>query len=237
MDFMKRRWLVKTSLAYFYPNRQLPQLETDELNSLVSEARKGSESARNKLIEGKLRHSLAIASLLAHRYPYKADDLSELAPFYTVKCVDAFLRNINHTDLNAYTTTYMYHTLRRAIYEDKIIKIPKTTAERHIAEGTFDSINVSVDTEGSVNQDLLDVLIHRLSPKVWTNLTVNCDSTLGLWDLIHSVLEGDEERRILELRIIGCSDREVAATIDRSISYVAKKRSKILHSIKMELAK
>ena len=232
-----RRRFVKSDLVYYYPNRQLPTLEPDEISSLVRLARDGDIEARNKLIEGKLKHALALASLVAANYPLKADDLAELAPYALVKCVDSFLRNGYDDGIDRYVTSYMIRSLNRLVFEDRIIRIPQQTAYRHTQNGMFDSLNISVLTQGNVNHTLVDILVMSLSPKVQTNLTVNMNSDLDVWESINNVLEDDEERRILELRIIGCTDKEVALDIKKSISYVAQKRTKILHSIKMELLK
>lgn len=208
------------------------------MNLLVEQARKGDNEARGKLIEAKLRHAFGIAARLCWiQHNRNPDDLVELTPFYLVKCIDAFLRNEKHDNIDKYVTVYMFHTLKRALFEDKIIRIPKSTVDDQVREGMFDSLNVSVQTEAVVLHSLVDLLILRLSPKVRTNLTVNTESDLDLWDTIYSLLEDDEEHRILELKIIGCSDKEIATEIQKSPSYVAKKRCKILHSIKMELSR
>lgn len=198
------------------------------------------------LIESKLAHALAIAGRFTN---VNRDDLGEYALYALVRAIDSFLRNGRDGNIDPYITYVVRHEIKRMLFEDRTITISKVTAWRHRKKGTFEKLNALVysetvghsDDRNSEGSEQLDLLIKRLSPKVAMKLTVNQEPILELREVIDKVLNSTddpaESRLILELRIQGYTDKEVAKTIDRSKAYVAKRRSELLHLIKMEISK
>lgn len=223
---MKRRVSIKTVLPHYYPNRELPLLSDDQLTELVR------KRDLNGIIEAKLRHALSLGSLHAAKHRNRTEEIGSLSLFHLVKGVHIFIDNYYQPDvtaehLNKYLTTHIYYAVRRSLIEDRLIRVPSTMVDLAVNE-----TNSYCDPKAL---DILNILIKRLSPRC--EIAYENTPDVDLRDVIEAVLTSDEERRILELRIIGCSDREVGETIQRSVSFVTTQRNRILHSIRMELMK
>ncbi len=234
---MKRR-SIDTVLRQYYAEGELPRIELAEQALLVTLARCGDVDARNKLIESKLGHALAIACGIAS---INREDVAELALYHLTRCVDSFIRNF-HPNLDAYVTFVLRKEIQRSLFEEqKTIKMTYQTAWRHRKEGIFDGLNFAVESYDYNNDDtdLLETLITRLSPKVAAKLIVDQSPETDLREIIEKVIARSdnpaESRLIIELRIRGCTDREVSEATGKSVSYIAARRAALLHSIRMEI--
>jgi len=198
-------------------------------------AREGDTKAFQTLVQSKIRHALAIGA--SFDYPNR-DDLGEFALYALVRAIDSFIRNGKDTNLDPYITFVVRKEVGRALFEERIIRLNKTTAWRHKKKGTFDKLNVMVGSFTEVQEEIV-TLVKSLSPKVAMKLVVNQDPDLDLRDSINRVIASsdnpEEMQQILELRIRGCSDEEVAKQIDKSKSYVALRRNELLYNIQKEL--
>jgi DNA-directed RNA polymerase specialized sigma subunit len=232
---MKRRY-IQTTVGAYYAKGKLPHISKEEQDVLITYARCGDPDARTRLIESKLGHALSIAK----RMPApNREDVTELALYHLPRCIDSFLRNF-HPNLDPYVTFVLPLEIRRSLYKEQRIS-DKTyqTAWRHKKAGIFDNLNQTVESVAceSHDLDLMNVLTSRLTRNVSAQLIVDQTPDFDLRELVERAItrsdDPDESRTILELRISGYTDREVAARLDRSVSYIAARKAALLHSIKM----
>jgi hypothetical protein len=227
-------------LRHYYAEGQLPRITREEQNVLVTLARCGDYDARLQLIESKLGDAVSIGMRIGKKIA-NPQDAVELALYHLPRCVDSFLRNY-HPNLDAYVTFVISREVQRSSFEEsRTICMTYQTAWRHRKAGVFDNLNFNVESYdyNREDSDLLDTLVTRMSPRIANRLIVDQSPDSDLRDVITKVVtESDnpeESKRIIEYRILGFTDKEVANTIDKSVSYVATRRVALLHSIKVEL--
>lgn len=232
---MSRR-SIPTVLSHYYD--ELPRVDKREQDLLITLARCGDIDARNRLIESKLGHAMRIA---CNCVTHNTEDSAELALYHLTRCIDSFLRNM-HPNLDAYITFVLSKEVRKALYEEsQTIKKSYQTAWRHRKAGVFDGLNFAVNSHDYTGDDLdlVNTLYTRLSPKIAAKLIVDQSPDSDLRDVIEKVIaESDdpqESRLIIELRIRGCTDQEVAEQTGKSKAYIAARRAALLHSIRTRI--
>lgn len=239
-----RRISIKTSLPNYYPNKTIPTATVEELDELVSKCTVDDVKRKQQIVELNLRLALGIASLNAAAYPRKRDDIAGVALLALVKAVKRFFEIEDH-DLSIcpYITRYVSGRLKDYLAEDCLIRTPARTYFSKIQESTIDSLNESVDT-GIGKSDVLyliqDIVTH-LTPRRSESLAVRMNPDLDIREIMDIVLGNDEDKRILELKILGCSDKEITADLQstfnrkRSVSFVQSKRTNLVHQIELLL--
>lgn len=235
---MKRRISVKTSLPYYYPNGELPHVTVEELDVMVEKCGSNDVKGKQQIVEACLRLALSVASLYAAKYPSKKEDLPSVALLSLTKAVDRFFRIERYNNnIRGYIMTCLCNNIKDYIVQDCLIRIPTRTFFDNLEKGTLDALNVSVKTCHGMTDaiDILHDLVCRLTPRKVVNLTVNMDPEVDVREILELVLNTDENRRIIELKIIGCSDIEIAKDLKRSKSYITSKRSDLVHKIKIRL--
>lgn len=234
---VRRRISIKTSLPYYYSNRMLPTVTVEELDEMVKNCK--DVKHQQQIVEANLRLAISIASLSAAKYPSKMDDIAGVAFLSLVKAVKRFFEIENHDfSIRPYIVTYVGNRLKDYLAQDNLIRMPARTFFEKVEKGTIDSLNVSVDTGIDVINVIQDV-ISRLTPRKANALAVNMDSETDVRDIMDVVLSNEEDRRILELKIIGCTDKEIVTDLQRSVnkkrsvSFVHNKRTDLVDQIKL----
>lgn len=236
-----RRISLKTSIPYYYPERKLPCFTVEEVEDAVGrcteallngDAAKGS-MIKQKIVESLLRLAFSVATLWAAKYVQKKDDITGVALLALVKAVDRFFVIPNHDkSIQPYVVAKIGWALKDYLAEDHLIRIPACSVFKHIEAGTIEAINNNTKI---TTLDIIQEIIGRLSPRKVSSLAVEGGSNYDVRDIMDVVLQNDEDKRFMTLKVVGCSEKEIAADIGKSVSYVYQHKNQLIHKIKLRL--
>jgi DNA-binding CsgD family transcriptional regulator len=179
------------------------------------------------------------------RYP-GCSDCEGVALAELVVGVSAFLRKKpstavdggRDTNIKSYVASRVTFALKRYVRTDNLITVPYGSIHHLIKRGMYDALNVSVKSGlpvDSTSESLFSSLILRLAPRTNTSHCVLCTPETDVRDVMNKVLKTDADKRLVELKIIGCSDKEIAQEIGKSVSYIQKRRHELISLLRKEL--
>lgn len=211
------RWKLKSDIPLYYPDRSLPSYDEDTLKVLVDRYLV-DPSYRNVLVESQMRLTFTIASMYLSRYNHDQEELVSDALFSLVNAVERFrvaaLTNPS-SSLPAYVNTTIFRELKKTVLRNRLIPIPSTVLHRKLKEGTLeqaDLVSLLSDVEARDGVDDSDVS-----------------------DFINIVIQCDESRRILKMRVAKYKDHEIADELRVKVSYVWNKCREIRQSLSLYL--
>jgi len=211
-------------LGYLATPNSFPQpLEPEEESKLLSEFRKGSEEARNILIERNLR---LVAHVVKKYSPYgnDSDDLISIGTIGLIKAI----------------TTYNYEKgTRLATYAARCIEneiLMNIRADKKKQNEVFLQDAIGMDKEG--NEITLNDILSYESDSVIDKVEMQIQ-TKKLYEKMKSVLK-KRERIVLELRYglnngVEMTQREIAKMLGISRSYVSRIEKKAIKKLTKEL--
>lgn len=212
---------------------------------MVSKCDENDVKCQQQIVEANLRLALSIATLSAAKFPRKRDDIGGVALLSLVKAVKRFFEIKDHDlSIRPYIVTYVGNRLKDYLAQDNLIRMPARTYFDKVEKSTIDALNSSVETGTNgaevIIQEIVSHLITR--PKDYDEvLAVNMDSEFEVREIMELVLNTDEDRRILELKIVGCTDKEITVDLlktlakKRSVSFVRNKRTDLVEHIRFLL--
>lgn len=228
MNIIKRiwNWLFQKkdfySVAYMQGNEGLPQplSKEEELETLIA-FEKGSEEARNKLIE----HNLRLVVYIAKRYetnPIFMEDLISIGSIGLIKAVNTFKR-----DKNIKLVTYASRCI-----ENEILMFLRKKSRRK-AEVSFDE-PLNVDYDG--NELLLSDIIGTDDDLVIKEFERN-ENKREIMKAMNTLKE--RERLILQMRYgidhEELTQKDIADRLGISQSYISRLEKRILAKLKIKM--
>ncbi len=214
------RWKLKSDIPLFYPDKDLPAYDETELKLLV-ERYVADPSYRNILIESQMRLTFTIASLYVSKYKHDQEELVSDALYSLVKAVDRFRLTAAtnpESSLPAYVNKTIWLELKSTVLKNRLIPIPSTILHRKLRDGTLQ--------EADVMTILGDSDVHETTDHI-----KDSDER----DLINVVINCDENKRILKMRIARYEDHEIADELRVKVSYIWNKCREIRQSLSLFL--
>lgn len=202
------RWLIKTDIPLFFPDKQLPEFKQEDVETLVSGYLSG-EIERNQVIESQLRLTLTIASMYASKYPNKSDELVSDALLSLVKAVNRYPKVAQTNNIGGYVYRTISNDLKQAVLRNRLIPIPASTLYRKKLNN-IDIISI-LDTH--------QVQTDRVEER----------------DFLNVVFKSDEDRKILKMRVARYTGKEISDELKVKVSYVWKKCSDIRQTLELHL--
>lgn len=189
-----------------------PQLDEKELDELVDRLCHG-EPVHNRIVEGHLRLAVAKAATMTRKAPHRGDDFLGVSFYKTVEAVERFPRVAKDVKITPYISTTVWFGLLHELMAGSSIRIPKSTINHHIRNGTLEKVLVSYES-------LTDETEVLLTEKKARRLAAKPHFKLETQEIIDLAARTEEERTIFNMRLAGYTDKEIATVVSRSVSYV-----------------
>lgn len=222
--------------------RIFPKTTEEEVKELY---RSGASEEQLIFALGRLAISLAFKHAKNKDTLRKWNDIRSVALIALVKGVQKYLAldpSERDDNIGGYVSSQVHFAVKRFISEDHIIRTPSRTIRDRVSKGTYDSMNrvvcTGVSDVESANADLLSVFVNRFTRQ--RNIAIICTPDTDVRDVLEHVIttigeSADENRRLMELKIIGCSDEEIAVDLGRSRQWVQLRRKDIIKAVEAGL--
>ena len=234
LNILIKALITKIKLAFFNADNELfyiggndvlpPPLSREEENALLEEYARGSNDARNILIERNLRLVVYIAKKFENTYG-NVEDLISIGTIGLIKAVNTF-----KIDKNIKLATYA----SRCIENEILMHLRRTSKLK--TEVSFDEpLNVDWDGNELLLSDILgtenDIVYHRLEDEVNRKLLYNAMKKLG-----------PREKELMEMRFgikngKEMTQKEVADRLGISQSYISRLEKRIITRLQNEIKK
>ncbi len=185
---------------------------------------RNGEDVRDLLITSNIPLALSIASVYARRDRKRADDYGGDAMLELIEAVDAYKDKGYDDNIRAYIHFRIWWKLKYVAFEDRLIKVPHTTAKKKFAKGTFERFDSVQDIEPLLRLDTTKI----------RSIMVD-DNTLEIDDEDIRLIElsVQEDRELIELRLQGCTDDEIARAMNLEPRYVSRRRNEIMSKLNL----
>lgn len=182
--------------------RNLPRpLEPERLKTLVQRLRQGDESVKSEIIYGHLRLAISIVGQNA-RNNNDSDMLGEVF-LQLVRAVNRAGSKLTDDNITAYLASNMRWSCRQVLRRDRLLHVPLKALKK--GRKPFNRITVE-SPEETLFQPELD---HHFT------------------ELLDLVINTPIENEVIQQRIAGYTDEQIAAHFKRSRSFVQHTRSTI----------
>jgi hypothetical protein len=163
---------------------------------------------------------MSLAAIFAGRYPFRADDLGGQALWLLTKSVTDYPKKARDNRIRGFLHNRVWHGLQRYCSEDHLIKVTESTLRYQKEKGN--------DLRFSVG-DVDKVLYGRERPDPVLLDTTDPGLETENLELIHAEITEDAE--ILQLRLLGFGDVEIADATLLPIHYIVERRKQIINRL------
>lgn len=215
------RWMLKTDIPLYYPDKELPHYDEAELKELVQKYL-SDPSYRNTVIESQMRLTLTIASMYVSKYTSSTDELVSDALFALVSAVDRFrfaAIESGETNLSGYINRTVWKELQAAVLTNKLIPIPPSVLSRKLRDGTLKRMDI----------------VSLLGSDGTYQPAIGPDHSADEADFLNVVINCNEKRRILRMRVAKYSGQEIADELRVNVSYVWNRCREIRQSLQLRI--
>jgi DNA-directed RNA polymerase sigma subunit (sigma70/sigma32) len=183
------------------------KLEEQEIDSLVDRLKKKDNSAIERIVIGHLRLAIYIAGQYANFAPKKAYDfISEAVVGIVEICNEIINTGIIEDELSKLIIIRMHKLIVKFFRKDHLIRIPYTSLIRN-------KIKISVSS-----------LDENISKKQY--------NLLDFFDILNTSMKTDQERKIVELRILKYNDIEIGKKLKLHPTTIGQIRKRIFRRFK-----
>lgn len=199
----------------------------------------GEDVSPKDIINSLTRLALTLALRCSTKYKHKRDELRSVAFLELVESVHRFLKkDLSERDLNigGYVSKNISLAMRRFLRTDSLIAVPSGSIDYLYKKGVFDALNVSV-INGLSDDRTAESIQRSIMPSTIPRYTFACNQTpeTDIREIMDSVLKTEEEKKIVELKLSGYNDREIAEQLGYSTGYIQKRRHELISMLKKEL--
>lgn len=208
-----------TKRRHLFANQELPfPLEEEEFKKETKHLLEGSLKARNVLIVHMIRLVVKIVNQIGQCYPHLRDDLLGEGLLALVSAVNRFPRVNTDLNLQAFASSTIRFVCVELVKNHHCMHVPARTVRHKRANGTFKELSLRGTI--SLEDTHSDIVVER----GWTRCAAKI-SSFELDEIVELSVTNEEEGYIFDMVRRGCSDREIANHLGRSISYVCRHRN------------
>ena len=223
LDFLKLLGLVRDEQVYYIGGSDIlpPPLKGSDEQAALEGLQRGEEWAKQKLIE----HNLRLVVFIARRFESTGISLEDLISIGTIGLIKGV--NTYRQDKNIRLATYA----SRCIENEILMHIRKVSSQK---------AEVSLDEPINMDYDGNELLLSDILGTEEDIVTGRMDDAVDLQILRQALLElSPREREIVEMRYgLGgrkeLTQKEVAAKMGISQSYISRLEKRIMQRLKKE---
>lgn len=190
---------------HWFSEINLPEgISEDECQSLYPKLLKNDQEAKHRIILGHIRLGMSIVARFARQYPHKTDSMvAEICDALVMgveKIVEGAIEHHASPNITGFLVSCMVGRLKRWVTQDGIIRCSIATYRKLVAQGAEAPVHVM-----------------GLSPK---HLEIESRFTFeDVDEMVNAITLTDRERMVIELRMEGMSDAEIAKRPEFNCTY------------------
>lgn len=207
------------------------RLTEQEQEVLVEKLRKkeANEQEKEQLIKSHIGLAKYLAKKASYRSPHLYDVFVADALYGLVKAVNDAEEALKDNNITPYISRKIYGILSRSLTEQQAVRTPYSTIKRREKEGKETKVVFSFSLSGVLTKN--DTRSDEAPPKKDRHkksiLSVTHGSMYELRDLIKHSIRKEFEQQVVDLRIQGYTDKEIAEILDCNRTTITKARKVI----------
>jgi DNA-directed RNA polymerase specialized sigma subunit len=184
------------------------ELDDKRIHELLNQLKEGKKYPIDEIVQRHIKLAICISSQYALFAPQKAHDFVSEALLSILICCNT-IEKMKDDNLTGYIISRIHSKLSKALQEDNLIRIPRTSSYRRRKEGKE--------------------IILPVRNIEYTNHNIKL---LQIEDLIKKSIKTKQEKEVITLRRCSYTDHEIASILDLSPSRIAQIRTEVYERFK-----